>query len=185
MLSWVDQFWQHWVGLAAAPWGQGGKGEVEKGESQEVEGRGGGGRNPKKAKRKWLLHILVHDVKNKQHFVTIVTVTIYLTQVYIHFYLCNLCPSPTIHNCCAQRISREIRTNARWSSFDRAHATQFILSQNSPDCRSDQGPQYVWPPGSPGRRGNITSFSFYFCPQMFLQMRRGCEHDRRRFNKGA
>ena len=86
--------------------GPGREGEVEKRESREVEGapwaeRGRGEKSQESKTRKGLLQILVQHVMNKQHFVTIVTVTIYLTQVYIHFYLCNLCPSPTIHNCCA------------------------------------------------------------------------------------
>ena len=61
------------------------------------EGRRG---NMKRGNPKKLLG-LQHHRKKKQRFVTIVTVTIYLTQVYIHFNLCTLCPSPTIHNCCA------------------------------------------------------------------------------------
>ena len=132
------------------------------------------GRNPKKAKPAKAFCKFWYK-KNKQHFVTIVTVTIYLTQVYIHFYLCNLCPSPTIHNCCARRRAREIRTHVR---ADHLLTGQLAPLKTHPltelaDGRGDRGPEYLAPgqPWSEARQHHI--IFFYFCPQTLLRMARG------------
>ena len=91
---WVDRFWQHWVRLAEVPWGQGRRGEGGEGWKEGIP-RSRGGRNPRKQSlQRAQLHVFSKEWK--QHFVTIVTVTIYLTQVYIHFHLCNLCHPFTI-----------------------------------------------------------------------------------------
>ena len=79
-----------WQRFPGAREGRGRRGKVEKGESQEVEG----GEILGSKVCKGLLHVFSKEWK--QHFVTIVTVTIYLTQVYIHFHLCNLCHPFTI-----------------------------------------------------------------------------------------
>ena len=172
--------WPHLAALSQAgsrSLGPGREGGGWKGGIPRSRKRGGGavrGRNPKKAKPAKAFCKFWYK-KNKQHFVTIVTVTIYLTQVYIHFYLCNLCPSPTIHNCCARRRAHEIRTHVRADHL----LTGQLRPLNSSSHRTHRTPevsrdQNVWPLVNPGRRrGNITSFSFYFCPQTWLRMARG------------